>query len=254
MIPKIIHYCWFGKNKMPKEFEENIKTWKKCCPDYQFICWSEENFDVVSIEYVKRAYQMKKYAFVSDYVRVYALFHYGGIYLDTDVELFKPLDCFLNHRCFMGRDRASMSIEADEVGTGLIGSEKGYGWLKEILEIYHSNQLLTPDNKIYLKTINWIMTAQLFVNKGLHRDNVIQNLKDGFVVYPTTFFSPMDYKTRRIYMTENTYAVHKYAASWGNKKKKKRLDNLFRNICGEEKYWRIKDKIAKARGKKIVSS
>lgn len=253
MIPKIIHYCWFGKNPMPKEFEDNIATWRKNCPDYEFICWNEEKFDVFSVEYVKRAYQMKKYAFVSDYIRLYALFHYGGIYLDTDVELFKPLDCFLKHRYFMGRDRKSKSIEAEEVGTGLIGSEKNYAWLKEILDVYNSDQLFAPNDKIYLQTINWVMTAHLFAKKGFRKDNTLQVLDEGLTIYPTTFFSPMDYKTRRIYKTENTYAVHKYAGSWEDKRRK-HLGNLFRNICGEEKYWRIKDKIAKAQGKKIVSS
>lgn len=255
MIPKKIHYCWFGGVPIPKEFEENIKTWRVYCPDYQLVCWNESNFDIESVEYVKRAYQMKKFAFVSDYVRLHVLYHQGGIYLDTDVEILKPLDAFLSHRCFMGRDRQSKSEEAAEIGTGLIGAEKNYPWLQELLSFYLTEQVLAPHGKIYQKTINWIMTADAFSRKKLRIANEIQELEEGLTIYPTTYFSPMDYATRRVYKTENTYAIHKYAGSWTNKNKRNRskIQKLFRTICGEKKYWKIKDRIAKARGKKIIS-
>ena len=102
MIPKIIHYCWFGRGEMPKLIKKCIKSWKKFCPDYKIMLWNEDSFDINSTIWTKQAYEAKKYAFVADYVRLYALYNHGGIYLDTDQQLIKKIDCFTEHKAFMG--------------------------------------------------------------------------------------------------------------------------------------------------------
>ena len=114
MIPKIIHYCWFGKNPLPEETKEFIESWKKYCPQYKIIEWNEDNFDINKLRYTKEAYEHKKWAFITDYVRLYALYYYGGIYMDTDVEVTKPLDCFLEEQGFSGFEMP------DKVPTGLM--------------------------------------------------------------------------------------------------------------------------------------
>ena len=126
MIPKTIHYCWFGGNPLPKLAKKCIKSWKKYCPDFEIIEWNEANFDISSAPlYVRQAYEAKKWAFVTDYVRLYALTSYGGIYMDTDVEVIKPLDFFLNHDAFSG-------FESEKsIPTGIMASKKGNIWVKE---------------------------------------------------------------------------------------------------------------------------
>ena len=103
-IPKIIHYCWFGHNKLPALYEKCIQSWKKYCPDYEIVCWNEENFDITQNRYAKEAYEAGKWAFVSDYVRLKVLFEHGGIYLDTDVELIRPIDALVADGGYMGFD------------------------------------------------------------------------------------------------------------------------------------------------------
>ena len=127
MIPKIIHYCWFGSNKKPRKVRKCIAIWKKLLPDYEFIEWNEDNFDINMIEYAKEAYNEKKYAFVSDVARLYALLQFGGIYMDTDVELLKPLDSFLNHRAFCGFESENF------LSTAMIGADKGSEWINFII-------------------------------------------------------------------------------------------------------------------------
>src|SRR5699024_8907222 len=128
MIPKIIHYCWFGGNELSKTTKVCINSWKKKLPDYKIIEWNESNFDINSNQYVKEAYQAGRYAFVTDYVRLYVLYHYGGIYMDTDVEVLKSLDSFLKHQAFTGCENEKNSV------TGIIGSEKDHEWIKTLLD------------------------------------------------------------------------------------------------------------------------
>ena len=118
MIPKIIHYCWFGGKELPELAKKCIASWKKYCPDYEIIRWDESNFDLESCQYVKQAYQSKKYAFVTDYVRLYAMYTQGGVYMDTDVELTKNLDKFLDHQGFSGFESEA------QIPTGIMAAEK----------------------------------------------------------------------------------------------------------------------------------
>ena len=150
MIPKVIHYCWFGRGKMPELALKCIESWKKYCPDYEIKEWNEDNFDLDMYPYAREAYDNRKFAFVTDVVRLYALYHEGGVYMDTDVEVLKPLDKFLVHHAFSG-------FEDDwDVPTGIIASEKGGRWAKENLDYYKEKHF------VMLKLLlNWYMLKLL---------------------------------------------------------------------------------------------
>ena len=147
MIPKIIHYCWFGRGKMPELAERCIASWKKHLPEYQYILWNEDNFDITSVPYVKEAYEARKFAFVTVYVRLYALYHFGGVYMDTDVEVLKPLDRFLDLPAFSG-------FESDkEIPTGIMASEKHGEWAQEMLTYYGDDRhFVLPDGTLDMTT------------------------------------------------------------------------------------------------------
>ena len=145
-IPKKIHYCWFGNNELPEEQKKYIETWKKHCPDYEIKEWNEKNFDINSNKYVKEAYEAKKFAFVSDYVRLHALYNEGGIYMDTDIEVLKSFDVFLKHTAFIGFE------DLKHIGTGVIGAEKGNKWIRLLLKDYDNISFYTKNGEIDLTT------------------------------------------------------------------------------------------------------
>lgn len=214
MIPKIIHYCWFGKNPYPKEFLEYFNGWGEKCPDYKIIEWNEENFDINSNIYVKEAYQSKKWAFVSDYVRLWALYNFGGIYLDTDVEVLMPLDSFLDNHAFSGFE------SNNSVPTGIIGSEKGNQVVKDLLTEYDNKKFILNDGSMNMHT-NVEYITQYFKKNGLIPNNQFQIIK-GFALYPNEYFCPMNSRTLEIKCTSNTYTIHHFAGSWTEGKTKKR--------------------------------
>lgn len=205
MIPKVIHYCWFGRNPKPRLAEKCLASWRKYCPDYKIIEWNEDNFDIGSNLYVKQAYESKKWAFVTDVVRLQVLYTHGGIYMDTDIELIRPLDQLLGHQAFSGfEDTASIQ-------TGIMASEKGHPLFKELLDSY-SNRLFLHNGKPDLTT-NVETTTKLLLKKGLRPDNTFQEIA-GLAVYPNDFFCPMDFFTREIHLTKNSHAIHHFAGSW----------------------------------------
>ena len=166
-IPKIIHYCWFGPNPIPKNEQIYIENWQVKLPEYRFVFWNEESFDVQSVRYVKQAYDQGKYAFVSDYVRIYALNKYGGIYLDTDVEVLKDFSPFLDHNTFLGFENRTM------VGTGIIGTQKNNPLFLKLLRYYNSHDFInkngvadtTTNVKILNKIIYIFLTIFLYLLK-----------------------------------------------------------------------------------------
>lgn len=210
MIPKIIHFCWFGRGKMPPLAIKCIESWKKYCPDYKLIEWNEDNFNLNLYPYAKEAYENRKFAFVTDVVRLYALYNYGGIYMDTDVEVIKPLDEFLVHKAFSGYESKV------DVPTGIMASEKGGKWIKENLEYYKNKHFLNIDGTLDL-TSNVITITQLLLPYGLKRDNTYQDIPDMITLYPKEFFCPKDYETREINITENTHCIHHFNGSWWTK-------------------------------------
>lgn len=211
MIPKIIHYCWFGKGELPEQAQACIASWHKHMPDYEYRLWNENNFDVNQIPYAKEAYGAKKYAFVSDYVRLWALCHEGGVYLDTDVEVFKPFDDLLEFGAFAGFE-GSKSIP---LGTCVMASEAYGEWVMEQLDAYRDRHFVMPNGSFDLTTnvsfISALMRENGFVQNGLEQD-----YKD-LHVFPVTYFSPRQ-TTGEYVRTDYTYCDHHGLGSWVQQK------------------------------------
>lgn len=221
MINKIIHYCWFGKTEKPAIVQECIETWHKICPDYEIIEWNEDNFDINICDYVKEAYQSKKWAFVSDYVRFYILDKMGGIYLDTDVELIKPINKFLESN-FVGFE------SANSVATGLImGCNPNNNLCKLMLDEYNSDKFIV-NGKFNMRTVCHRVT-DIFVKHGLVLQDYTQKVMD-FTVYDSSYFNPYNMDTGVIEVKENTVSIHHYAGTWLNKKDKLR-GKIYQLIC-----------------------
>ena len=213
MIPKIIHYCWFGGNPLPESAKKYIQSWKKYCPDYEIIEWNENNFKLDIVPYVKEAYEKKKWAFVTDYVRLYALNKIGGIYMDTDVEVLRNLDEFLHSEGFSGFERQ------DAIPTGIMAAEAGNPFIKALLKQYNNLHFCRPDGTLDLTT-NVSRITEYAVNRGLVL-NGQQQLVDHFMIYPQDFFCPKDYITGKVTLTENTCTIHHFSGSWHSPKQRK---------------------------------
>lgn len=211
MTPKTIHYCWFGGNPLPKSAKKCIKSWEKNLSDYNIIRWDESNFDIDSIPYTKEAYAAKKYAFVSDYARFWILYHYGGVYFDTDVEVLKPIDDIVEAGNFLGVEQQDDTHITVAPGLGL-GAEKNDPLFKDLMEIYQSSHFLCSNGMVKVQNIVEITTDYL-IRKGLKNTNSIQQCC-GFTIYPKDYFCPIDYDTRELKITENTRTIHHYAESW----------------------------------------
>lgn len=239
-IPKTIHYCWFGKNELPEKAQQCIDSWKKNCSDYKIIEWNENNFDINSNTYVKEAYESKKYAFVTDYVRLYALYNYGGVYMDTDVEVVKSLDKFLQHKAFTGNENGEFCI------TGTMGSEAGNAWIKQLLDWYNDKKFILPDGKLNTKPNTEIITEITSEYYGWKCENKFQKLGDDINIYTHDVFCAKDWRTKKITTTENTYTIHNFAGSWISDKDKKRekikrtVKNIIVAIIGERGLSRLK--------------
>lgn len=206
-IPKIIHYCWFGKNPIPKELQEYMKSWKKYCPDYEIICWDETNYDVSKNRYMRQAYEAKKWAFVSDYARIDVLYKYGGIYLDTDIELVKSLDDLLKCEFFCGFEQGG------QVAFGLgIGAVKGHYILKDLLKIYEEVSFVKDDGSLNLTPCPYYQTECL-KRYGLKTNGKYQEIKD-IVVYPREVLAPENFYGINTCYSEHTHSIHHYNASW----------------------------------------
>jgi hypothetical protein len=239
MIPKIIHYCWFGGNPMPETDASYVSGWKKLLPDYKFILWNEDNFDINSTLFTKQVAEAKKYGFIVDYIRAWAVYNFGGIYLDTDVELIKPLDDLLNNICFGGFEYPEYSgFKNMFIAPGLIfAAEKGSAIAREIMDFYSKYSFIKEDGSYDFTPSPKIFT-RILLRYGLKPDGSYQILKDGiFTAYPVEYFCPIDYRTKIATVTHNTYSVHHYNASWLSKSQKRyaRIKNIMTKIFGEEK-------------------
>jgi hypothetical protein len=213
MIPKIIHYCWLSKDAYPKKIQQCLASWKKHLPNYEFMLWNFDRFDINSSIWVKQMFYAKRYASAADYIRLYALYYYGGIYLDMDVEIIKSFDDLLNLPYFIGResypDRQINSIEA-----AIMGAEKGCFWINKCLNYYENKKYQMGDDIIILpliieKTIKENFSLVLVSNKN----EVVYDNKKVFV-FPVDYFAPKKWDNEKVYITERTYTIHHYAGSW----------------------------------------
>ncbi|MGL5937581.1 MAG: glycosyltransferase family 32 protein [Phocaeicola sp.] len=207
MIPKIIHYCWFGRGEMNAMAKHCIESWKKFLPDYELYLWNEDNFDVNSTPWTKQAYETKKYAFVTDYVRLYALQKIGGIYMDTDVEVLKSLDKFLDAPAFSGFETKEL------IPTGIMASEKDGIWVNKMIEYYKDRPFLracgTPD-----QITNVTVITNMMADYGFIPNNQFQTCNGIFHLYPFDYFCPKDQLTLKINLTENSHCIHHFNGSW----------------------------------------
>jgi mannosyltransferase OCH1-like enzyme len=222
-IPKIIHFCWFGGKPLSALGKKCLASWEKYLPEYQIMRWDENNFDVNSVPYTKESYQLKKYAFVSDYVRYKVLYDFGGIYMDTDVEVLKNLDEFLENEAFTGFEDEQM------VAPGLIlGSVQGNSLIKDMVEIYQYSHFVNLDNTLNLKTGPQILT-ELLLNRGLEKKDEYQKIS-GLSIYPKEYFCPKSWITLKLDITPNTFTIHHYEGTWIPKFQK--FKKYIRNLLG----------------------
>lgn len=206
MIPKVIHYVWLGGKDLPEDAAKCIESWRRYCPDFEIRRWDESSFDVHANKYVEEALRAKKWAFASDYVRLYALVLCGGIYMDTDVEVTAPLDSFLQHKAFSG-------FESDStVPTGIMGCEPDFPLFRELLQQYETRSFVLPDGS-YDMTTNVVTITNSCLRRGLVCNNSYQEI-DGFVLYPSDWFCPKSHETGVITITQNTHTIHHFAGSW----------------------------------------
>lgn len=215
MIPKVIHYCWFGGNPLPEFAIKCIDSWRKYMPDYEIKEWNESNFDVNIIPYTKEAYEAKKYAFVSDYARFWILYHYGGVYFDTDVEVIRPLDEIIERGAFMGCEIDGQDPHYGDIavapGLGL-AVKAGHQVYKAILEKYAMLRFLNEDGTIDTTTVVHHTTTVL-KEFGLQNTIGIQNIV-GIYIYPRCYFNPFDDATGRLNKTPDTYTIHWFSKTW----------------------------------------
>ncbi|MCM1078831.1 MAG: glycosyl transferase [Bacteroidales bacterium] len=213
MIPKIIHYCWFGRNPLPEEAKKCIASWRKYLPDYEIKEWNEDNFDVNIIPYTAEAYAMKKYAFVSDYARFWILYKYGGLYFDTDVEVIRPLDDIVARGNFMGYETDPVKKLAGSINPGLgMGMASGNKLIEKMLAGYENRHFVYEQVMKNQITVVHIAT-QVLTESGLRSIQGMQEV-DGVWVYPSEYFCPIKVTTGRMHITENTRTIHHYAGTW----------------------------------------
>ncbi|KWW25832.1 MAG: glycosyltransferase [bacterium F082] len=218
MIPKIIHYCWFGHGPMPELALKCIESWHHHMPDYEYKLWDEDSFDVNIVPYTKEAYEAHKYAFVSDYVRLWALYHEGGVYLDVDFLVYKPFDDLLHWDAFAGFEGSKHM----PLMMGVIASVPKGEWVNEQLEAYDNRRFIKQDGTCDLTTnvsfVSSVMRKHGFVQNGME-----QNYKD-LHVFPVECFCPRQ-TTGEYYRTVNTYCESKGLGSWSNQKGTKKWKN-----------------------------
>lgn len=234
MIPKIIHYCWFGKNIKPNNVEKCIQSWKKYLKDFEFVEWNEGNFNIHKNTFVFEAYKNRKYAFVSDVARLKALYQFGGFYLDTDVEVLRSFDELTDNQCILGFE------EANYIATSFMGCDKEHPLIKEFLDLYE-NINFVDGNGTFNCVTNVTKLTEILKNKGVKMDGTLQMI-DGINVYPQEYFSPYDYINCIDCRTNNTYCIHYFLVSWQSStvKMKKLFKKIVTKIIGRKRINKLR--------------
>lgn len=206
MIPKKIHYCWFGRGEKPELAVKCIESWKKFLPDYEIIEWNEDNFNLDRYAYVREAYDARRFAFVTDVVRLWAMYTYGGIYMDTDVEVLKPLDSLLEFEAVSGFEAKT------RIQTGLMACREGFPLFKELLDEYEEAHFIKPDGS-QDTTTNVIRITNACLRHGFVPNGKMQTV-DGFTLLPADYLCPKSLETGKIHLTENSLCIHHFSGSW----------------------------------------
>lgn len=227
-MEKKIHYCWFGGNAIPQSAQKCIDSWKKYFPQYEICLWNESNFDIECNDYVKEAYEAKKWAFVSDYARFWILYNYGGLYFDTDVEVVSDFEDILVRGNFMGCEESSNYAVNPGLG---IAVEKGNSFYKEMLDMYDSIHFDNHDDNSIKTVVEY--TTNMLKKHGYIANGNIQEIED-IHIYPPEYFCPLDPISGKMSMTNNTHSIHHYTATW------------------QTPYKRMKGKIQKILGLRIT--
>lgn len=238
MIPKIIHYCWLSEEPVPSKLQRYIKGWKEKLPDYELMLWDFDRFDIHSSLWVKQAFEAKKYAFAADYIRLYALYHYGGIYLDSDVEVIKTFDDLLERDFILGYDPTDLDISLFEnipqksysaclpfhIEAAIMGAVPKASWVGRALK-YYDGRSFNPQQRRCLRPLPSIISEVL----NIEFDDVQWKL-----VLPKDYLSPKEFKDGKIYSTSHTYCVHHFAGSWipAREKRYKKLKQVFTFLLG----------------------
>lgn len=227
MIPKIIHLCWLSGDPYPQLIQDCLNSWRDKLHDYKIMLWDSRSIDINSNIWLKQAYSEKKYAFAADYIRFYALYNYGGIYLDADVEVLKSFDNLLTKEYFLGEE-AGGDVEA-----AVMGARKGLNWVKECLNYYKDRSFIKPNGSYDMRPV------PLLINSKIKKYNLF--------LYPYTFFSPKDFNVEKIYITEDTYCIHHFDGKWVKKgfkaKTKKTIHKLLYIILGRKGHNSLVHKI-----------
>lgn len=224
MIPKIVHYCWLSLNNdpLPESVKDCVETWKKHLPDYEFKLWDFSVFDIESSQWVKDAYYSKKYAFAADYIRCYALYNYGGIYLDCDVEVLKSFDPLLHLPYFIGREQSEYGIES-----AIIGFEKGNTLVADLLDYYKNRRFFLGNDKFDKRPIPSIIAECInkkYQQKEINSIEEFDYSPNVISVFNTLYFSPKKWDTKELVKSPLSYTIHHYSGTW--KKKRTIWDHL----------------------------
>lgn len=239
MIPKTIHYCWFGRGKKPYLIRKCLESWRQIMPDYEIKEWNEDNFDINAIPFVKQAYEEKKWAFVADVCRFYACYNEGGIYLDTDVEVFKRFDCFLNNHFFAGTEyQHKCGYNVIWVDASVFGCEKGHWYAKNCLMFYYGKHFRSSDGKITGDVVQSVAT-NILKPHGYECLDICQDVKD-VKIYSTNFFT----NKTHIKDKDQLYSLHYFDGSWTDFSKRGWLYKTCRKY-DLMKYYALIEKILK---------
>lgn len=232
MIPKKIHYCWGGGNELPAKFKAYIDTWREHCPGYEITEWNESNFDVAQNRYCQETASANKWGFASDYVRLKVLYEYGGIYMDTDVEMLKPLDDLLKYDLFMGFESES------SIQSGIIGCKEKHEIIKKLLDEYDEKRFIKADGSLDMTPLPVLISNFLKQNYGVKLNNSLQIFGNNNLLLPFDYLCCKSFVTGKISVTSHSYTIHHFEGSWLDFYGKTRM--VIRRIVGEENWRKLK--------------
>ena len=219
LIPKRIHYCWFSGNPIHRPLQQCIDSWKRVCPDYEIIRWDESNYDICKNKYMQQAYAHQKWGYIPDYARLDIIYHYGGIYLDTDVELIRNLDELLYQPAFCSTEKWGV------INMGICGAQPGNADIQAMLTHRASASFLYPDGTENLISSGIYDTLPL-VERGLQLNGKTQVIPNGtMIAYASEFFQPFDYISGETYITKNTFSIHHFSGTWLGAQAQKEREN-----------------------------